>query len=167
MLLLGNNVLVAVGNLVRHKTCVFLNIIGLALDLACCIRLMLWVKNDLSWERFHGNADRIYRVTRAGHVIVADELGPTLLADILTILAQIKYHSQALLCYHDPTTRQQAAKVDSFFLEISDLPLVKGSRNTWFDDRQSMLVTEETTARYLTWTPYCGSCTIPRFSSMP
>ena len=45
-----------------HKGYSFINILGLAVGLACCIMIFLWVQDELSYDRFHENADDLYRV---------------------------------------------------------------------------------------------------------
>ena len=57
-----NFFVIAVRNLKKQKGFSFINIIGLALGMACCILIMLWVQDELSFEDFHKKADRIARV---------------------------------------------------------------------------------------------------------
>jgi len=53
---------IAVRNLLRHKSYSLINIVGLAIGMACCILILLYVQNELSYDRHHEKADRIYRV---------------------------------------------------------------------------------------------------------
>ena len=48
-------------NLIKHKVFSFINIAGLAVGMACCILIFLWVKDELSFDRFHPNHARLYR----------------------------------------------------------------------------------------------------------
>jgi len=57
-----NHFKIAVRNLTRHKIYSSINIIGLAVGIACAVLIMLWVQYELSFDRFHENADRLYRV---------------------------------------------------------------------------------------------------------
>ncbi|HXF28954.1 MAG TPA: ABC transporter permease, partial [Chlamydiales bacterium] len=50
-------------NLVKHKAFAAINIAGLAIGMTCSIFILLWVQNELSYDRFHKNADQIYRIT--------------------------------------------------------------------------------------------------------
>ena len=52
----------AVRNLVKNKFFSIINIIGLAIGMSSFILIMLWVQDELSFERYHENADRICRV---------------------------------------------------------------------------------------------------------
>ena len=52
----------ALRNIIRHKGYTFINIAGLAIGMACCIFILLWVNDELSFDKFHSKAHRIYRI---------------------------------------------------------------------------------------------------------
>jgi len=54
-----NYLKVAVRNLLRYKAYSFINISGLALGITCCILILMYVQHELSYDRYHENADRI------------------------------------------------------------------------------------------------------------
>ena len=54
---------IAFRNIIRHKAFAAINIAGLAIGMACSIFILLWVQNELSYDRFHKNANEIYRIT--------------------------------------------------------------------------------------------------------
>ena len=62
--MLRNYLLIAFRNLLKHKAFSFINITGVAVGLACFLLIALYVKDELSYDRYNTNADRIYRVTR-------------------------------------------------------------------------------------------------------
>ncbi|NKB69301.1 MAG: FtsX-like permease family protein [Candidatus Latescibacteria bacterium] len=59
-----NYLLVTLRNLRRQKAFAAINVLGLAIGMACCILIALFVRDELSYDRWHGRADRIVRVTR-------------------------------------------------------------------------------------------------------
>jgi putative ABC transport system permease protein len=59
-----NYLKIAIRNLLKNKLFSFINISGVAIGLACFLLLALYVKDELSYDRFHTNADRIYRLSR-------------------------------------------------------------------------------------------------------
>ena len=59
-----NYVKIAFRNLIKHKKFSIINIFGLAIGLACFLVIMLWVQDELSYDRFHKNADHIYMAIR-------------------------------------------------------------------------------------------------------
>ncbi len=62
--MLRNYLKIAVRNLLKHKAFSFINIIGIAIGLACFLLIALYVRDELGYDRFHQKSDRIYRVTR-------------------------------------------------------------------------------------------------------
>src|SRR5687767_3158627 len=61
--MLSNYVKVAIRNLLRQKGFSFINIFGLALGISCTALIGMWVNDELSYDRFHKDYDRIYRIT--------------------------------------------------------------------------------------------------------
>ncbi len=66
--MLKNYLKIATRNLRRYKGYSFLNIAGLAIGMACCILILLWVKDELSYDRYHENSDQPYRVVVKGRM---------------------------------------------------------------------------------------------------
>ncbi|GAB2586810.1 ABC transporter permease [Spirosoma areae] len=62
--MLRNYLLIAFRNLRKYKAFSFINITGVAVGLGCFLLIALYVKDELSYDRYNANADRIYRVTR-------------------------------------------------------------------------------------------------------
>ncbi len=60
--MLYNYLKIAIRNLLRHKAFSFINIAGLALGMTCSILLMLWVQDEISYNRFHKNGPQLYRI---------------------------------------------------------------------------------------------------------
>ncbi|MEJ2505695.1 MAG: ABC transporter permease, partial [Ignavibacteriaceae bacterium] len=60
--MLKNYLKIAFRNLTNNKTFSFINIVGLAVGIACAVLIMLWVQYELSFDKFHKNADRLYKV---------------------------------------------------------------------------------------------------------
>src|SRR3954465_1866071 len=61
--MLRNYLTIALRNLLRHKAFSLINITGLTIGMTCCFLILLFVQHELSYDRFHEKADRIYRVT--------------------------------------------------------------------------------------------------------
>src|SRR5918994_5219699 len=60
--MIRNYLTIAFRNLLRNKVFSFINIFGLALGLSCSVLILLWVQDELNWDRFHPNIDQLYRV---------------------------------------------------------------------------------------------------------
>lgn len=61
--MLKNYLTIALRNLRKQKGYTFINIFGLAVGLACCLLISLYVQHERSYDRYHEKADRIYRLT--------------------------------------------------------------------------------------------------------
>src|SRR3954470_13077824 len=57
---------VALRNLLRNKIYAFINIAGLSIGLACAMLIILYVKDEVSYDRFHANVNQIYRIVTQG-----------------------------------------------------------------------------------------------------
>ena len=65
--MIRNYLKVALRSIFRNKLTAFINIAGLSLAMACAILICLFVSDEVSYEKYHSKADRIYRVTRSFH----------------------------------------------------------------------------------------------------
>ena len=66
--MLLNYIKIAIRNILRQRGYALINIIGLAIGIACCALIMLYVVDELSWDRFNEKADRTFRVQVVGNV---------------------------------------------------------------------------------------------------
>ena len=81
-------------NIKRHKGYSFINIAGLAISMACCILIILYIYSELNYDRYHENADRIYRLgtnfdvgkMHANSAVSNHPIGPTLSRDYPEVL---------------------------------------------------------------------------------
>src|SRR5262245_25331867 len=60
--MLKNHLKIALRNLLKHKGYSLINVAGLAVGMACCLLILLFVQDELSYDRYHEHADRIYRL---------------------------------------------------------------------------------------------------------
>jgi putative ABC transport system permease protein len=65
--MIRNYIKVAFRSIFRNKLTAFINIAGLALSIACATLIYLYITDEISYEKYHSNADRMYRVTRSFH----------------------------------------------------------------------------------------------------
>ena len=62
IIMISNYLKIALRNIRRHKIYSFINIMGLAVGMACCILVFIHVRHEMSYDRFHENASDLYRV---------------------------------------------------------------------------------------------------------
>ncbi len=154
-----NYLKVAFRNIKRHKGYSFINLTGLAIGMACCLLISLWVLDELSFNRFHTQVDQLYRVEfdqnysgKLFHVTVSPyPMARALEAEIPEIEHAVRSTSmgELLVQYGDTILYQDGIRaVDPAFLEIFTFPLVRGDAKTALSDPLSMVVTEELAEKY-------------------
>ena len=147
MTMFKNYIKTAMRNFLRHKVYTFINTAGLAIGIACCILIFLWVQDELSYDRFHENAEDLYIATFSNGSIVT----PTALSDFLKeeypeIIHASRYLGQGrnLLKSGDKQIYEEGGvMVDPDFLEMFTLKFLKGDPETALDDPDSILLSEE------------------------
>ena len=153
-----NYLTVAVRNLLRHKGYSTINILGLAIGMASCILIMLYIQHELSYDRHHEKADQIYRVIRKNHMEgkspefstgTLGPLGPALRSDFPEIQNVVRmYGRPSRISYGDRGFFQYVIVADASILDVFNLPLAKGDRKTALKDPYSILMTERMARKY-------------------
>jgi putative ABC transport system permease protein len=140
-------------NIRNNKICSFINITGLAVGMACCILILLWVQDELSYEKFHKNYSALYRIipelqgTKHRHNPIA--LAPVFREQYSEVRKIIRYCSRNWLTKHgDKMYNERGAIVDDDFLAMFTFPLLKGDVETVLVSRESVVITERTAAKY-------------------
>lgn len=152
--MLKNYFNVALRNLLRYRGYSILNLVGLGVGLAASILILLWVMDEISFDRFHSSARQLYRITvNTSGVKVA--LTPPPLAEALKTevaqiadVAQIGYTTRLFTSGERTFEEKQVYFADSSFLEMFDFPLVKGDLRTALSQPDGILLTEETAHKY-------------------
>ena len=153
--LLWNYTKVALRKIRRHKGYTFINISGLAIGMACCFLVFLWVKDELSFDRFHSNAKEIYRVllnpqdTDIYHPNGPGPLGPALKADYPEIINFTRTFGEANgpLKYRNQVFPGKVRGVSPSFFEIFTFPFVKGDPKNCLSEPHSIVLTEKMAAK--------------------
>lgn len=153
--MLKNYFKIALRNILRHKAYAAINISGLAIGMASSILILLWVKNELSYDRFHKNADRLYRITcSAGDFKAAvNPAGmPRGLQDQMPeIESFVRLSHPATILFETGNRKFSEDKTfyaDSNFLQLFSFKLVKGNAATALQRPDAVLLTEEMATKY-------------------
>ena len=137
----------------KHKGYSFINITGLAVGIACCVLILLWVQDELSFDRFHKNHKEIYRTSLniKGQWTSSSPwtLAPLLKREYPEVQSATRYRENDLLfTYEDKSFYEGTAFVDPDFFDIFTFPWVKGSQDTPFPTQTSVVITERTASKY-------------------
>jgi len=153
-----NYIVVAFRNLFRHKAYSAINIVGLAIGMACCILIVQYIRFEMGYDQFHSKSDRIYRIVRETQssdgtsifgIGTSGNLAPALLESYPEVEYAIRgWSTGSLMTYSDKVQNQTITRTDKDFLKVFDFPFVKGNRETAFDAPFSMVITEETAKTY-------------------
>jgi putative ABC transport system permease protein len=158
--MLKNYITVALRNLVKHKAYSLINIGGLAIGIAGCILITLYVMDELSYDRFHTNANRIYRVTTDVRQIGQDSerrnstngwpVGRLLKGEFAEVEAvtYIRKPSNPAIKHRGEYFYEETLTADDHFLEVFSFPLVKGNKKTALSQPFSLLITEKIEQKY-------------------
>ena len=148
---------VALRYLLRHKGHTAINVTGLAIGMASCILIMIYVKSEFSYDQFHSKADRLYRAwlnenydgQQFTNTQTPIPLGPTMQANIPEIESYCRVYSfNSLVQYGANKFNEPVIMADSTFFNMFDFKLVKGDRNTVLQGMHSIVITEEVASKY-------------------
>ncbi|MFC1619733.1 ABC transporter permease [Candidatus Neomarinimicrobiota bacterium] len=151
---------IALRNVVRQKLYSGINILGLAIGVAACIIILLYVQDELSYDRWNTKADRIYRVAVKGAIggnefemaLSTAPLAATLVADYPEVedAGRIAYTGgYPVLRYGDKAfSEERWASADSNIFDIFDFEFVLGDPKTALSRPNSIVMTESMADRY-------------------
>jgi len=157
--MIKNFIKIAWRNIKKHKGYSSINITGLAIGMACCILISIWVLDELSYDRFHEQSNSLYRVEenqdysgRNYHVNVTPyPLAPALKEEIPDIqdATRYVYAGGRLLRYEEKAFFESNIRaVDPSFLHMFAFPLLQGDKETALNSPHSLLLTEEMAEKY-------------------
>jgi len=151
--MLRNYLKIVLRNIKKHKGYSFINIVGLAVGLTCCILILLWVHDELSYDRHHENADRIYRITYAEEIGGAYDhyavppfpAAPAFTAEIPEIIAYTRlWPKSGLITYDDKRFDERGIfYADKDFFKIFTHEFIDGDPATALEAPGSIVLTQD------------------------
>jgi putative ABC transport system permease protein len=162
-----NYLKVAIRNLWKNKVFSAINIIGLSAGLGVCLLIVLYVVDELSYDKYVPNADRIYRLdadlyfngTGFNAAISPDPLAPTLMRESPQIEQMVRFNYQGdILVKKDNQNIQDhhAVFADSTFFKVFAIPVIAGNPATALLDPTSIVIDETTAKKYFNSTDVIG-----------
>jgi putative ABC transport system permease protein len=161
--MLKNYLKIMLRNLLGNKLAATINVLGLAVGMACFILIALWVQDELSYDKFHTNKDDLYLLTITHPNDVVDYNVPYALAHILAseypeivdytriyelnlMTCSFKYHrenGQQVKFYED-----KGILVDPCFFSMFTFSFVRGDPSTALKNPNSLILREEVANKY-------------------
>jgi len=157
--MLKNYFKIAFRNLWRNQALSAINILGLTLGIATTLIMMLFVQNELSYDRYNASADQMVRVVFRGSVDgqkmkeanVMPPVAKTLLANYPEVkqATRLMKAGTQIISYGDKSFEEdQMAFVDANFFKVFTLPLLEGNAATALAQPNSIIITTEVAHKY-------------------
>lgn len=165
--MLKNYLKVALRNLWKSKGFTAINIIGLATGLAVCLLIVLYVVDELSYDKYNVDADRIYRLdadiyfnsTQADFAVAPDPLASTLKREWPEVEEMTRVSNQGdILVKKDNqnVADKYCGYVDSTFFNVFTIPFLHGNPVTALTEPNTLVIDESTAKKYFNTTDVLG-----------
>jgi putative ABC transport system permease protein len=155
--MLKNYFKIAVRNLTRNKVFSLINIAGLSLGLTCCMLIVLYTKDEISFDRFQENKDHLYRIK----VTMSDDRetrtfgstnaihGPSFKEEIPEIKEIIRAQSNTFVVRKgNEILSEDMLFADEQFFSVFSMPLLSGDPKTVLSDVRSIVLSEDLAEKY-------------------
>lgn len=155
--MLKTNLKLAFRYLTKNKGYTIINVAGLAVGIATCILIMLFVKSEWSFDKMHAKSDRIHRAWLQEfyqgeiftNVATPIPLGPLLNENLPEVETFTRVTNIGAPIIHNGNTfNYPVTMADSTFFQIFDFELVQGNRKNPFPDKNSVIISEERAASF-------------------
>ena len=158
VIMLKNYLKIAFRSLKKHKGYSFINISGLAIGMAVCMLIFLWILDEWSYDKFHEKADRICRVTtditmgstlHTGRSLTA--AGPALVQDFAEVItaARVDDPRRVSIRYEDKIYQEaDVGFAENAIFDIFSFPFVSGDPKTALEAPHSVVITESMAKKY-------------------
>jgi putative ABC transport system permease protein len=146
-------------NIKNRKGYSFINISSLTIGLVCFILLFMWVREEISFDRFHLDKDELYRVIEKNpladneiHTVMThNPLGPTLkneYPEVINFTRTRIVQGWVIILGDKQFTNDNIAIVDPSFFEMFTFPFIKGNAKTALNNMRSVVLTERMAKKY-------------------
>ncbi len=154
-----NYILTTLRTIIKHRGFTFINITGLAIGMACCILILLFVIDELSYDKYHENADQIYRAGIDGRLGDRDFMTYTTAAPFAKTMVEefpeviyatrLLSGSNKLITYQDKNFIEDGVYyADSTVFDIFSWELIKGNPKTALANPGSIVFTQSMAKKY-------------------
>src|SRR6478609_406929 len=158
--MLQNYLSIALRNIRKGPLYAFINIFSLAIGLAACLIIYLFIKDEGSFDAFHTRKADLYRLDEVQNftgtnlqkvALNMPGMGPAMVADYPEIITFTRFWSRGSQLFKKGDQQllvENVRAVDSTFLDIFDFELLAGDRSTVLDEPFAILLTEETALKF-------------------
>jgi len=155
----NNYLKIAIRNFVKHKGFSFINIFGLAIGVACCLMIILFVLDEISFDRYHEKADQVYRVGINGYinnsrfqgVVTCSPMAQTLVREYPEVKAatRLRNFGYPVFRYEDKVfSEERVFWVDKSFFDVFTVSFIKGDLKTALAEPNTIVLTRSMALKY-------------------
>jgi putative ABC transport system permease protein len=155
--MLKNYFKISLRNILRNKTYSIINILGLSIGIACSILILLWIYDELSYDRFHKNANEIYRIVGEDAIVgkIAISCGPLAnymkdnFPDVVNATRYLPYADGSAFKYDDKVLQiKNGAFADPDFFKMFSSNFLGGNPKTALSNFSDIVITESMAKRF-------------------
>jgi putative ABC transport system permease protein len=154
-----NYLKIALRNFLKHKGFSFINIFGLAFGVACCLMIVLFVLDEVSFDRYHEKADQIFRVGIDGYinntsfqgVVTCAPMAETLVREYpeVTAATRLRNFGYPVFRHEDKVfSEERVFWVDQAFFDVFTVSFIKGDVKTALAEPNTIVLTESMALKY-------------------
>jgi putative ABC transport system permease protein len=155
-----NYLKIALRNMKRHKTFSIINISGLIVGLTCFILIFLYVRYEKSYDTFHENSDRIFRVATqdSGNMAKGNDtwastsaaLAPMLMDEFPEVRAATRFSpvDRLLLTKEDKSFYERGLFADEYFFDVFSFQLIRGNKKRILDNPDSIVISKRIAMKF-------------------
>jgi putative ABC transport system permease protein len=154
-----NYITIALRNFLKHKGFSFINIFGLAFGVACCLMIVLFVLDEVSFDRYHEKADQIYRAGIDGYinntsfqgVVTCAPMAETLVREYpeVTAATRLRNFGYPVFRHEDKVfSEERVFWVDQAFFDVFTVSFIKGYRKSALAEPNTIVLTESMALKY-------------------
>jgi putative ABC transport system permease protein len=154
-------------NLWKNKAFSAINIVGLSTGLAVCLLIVLYVKDELSYDKYNVQVENIYRLdadiffngTQFTSSVSPAPLAPTLMKDYPQVLQYVRlkdFRDILIKKGNQNIQDHHAVFADSTFFQVFSIPMIVGNRLTALNEPNSIVIDEATARKYFNSTDVVG-----------
>lgn len=160
-IMLKNYFLIAVRSLAKHRFYSFINVTGLATGIAACLLIVLFIQNEMSYDRHYENADRIYRINgeikfAGNHYRLAVTSAPFADAAVQSfpeIEAAVRFRTRGSYLVKrteatDNIKENGVVWTDSTFFKVFSIPVLQGDANKALTEPNSIAISKKMAEKY-------------------
>lgn len=157
--MLKNYFIITVRNLLKHKGYSLINVLGLAIGLATCIFILLYIQDELSYDRHHEHADDIYRVAVEGNimgnpldmVVTSYPMGRVMVTEYPEVINYVRFmpNNNMLIRYEDKVFNERRFLwADSTIFDVFSVPVLLGDKKTALNKPHTIAMSRSTAEKY-------------------